>query len=365
MNHPQGSNEARTHLPRLIAWENQPAEEPFCVHQPKAQPHPQSEMDAIDTAILSSIQAGLPPDEHPFSALARQLNLPAGVMLARVQQLQDSGIIRRIGPVFDTQRLGYSSTLVAARVPADHLLDVALLVNELPGVTHNYRREHDYNLWFTLTARSKEEIDNTLASIRKRTGIADIYSLPAVAVYRIAVNFALGTGTAHTRQSGVPSQAPAILGEHDRHLVRLLQESLPVVERPFDAIALAWGRTPADVVERIREWVASGVIRRFGAVVRHQRLGYVANGMCVFNTPAERLDEAGRRLAECEMVSHCYSRPPAPGWSYNLFAMMHSTSKEHVRRQAAALARELAISDHDVLFSTEEFKKASMRFFAE
>ncbi len=337
-------------------------------------------MDDLDKRILTAIQSDLPVAERPFDAVAARLGVGAGEVVDRVGRLLAGGVIRRLGPVFDSRRLGYVSTLVAAKVPADRLEEVAETVNRLPGVTHNYARGGAYNLWFTLTERSQAALDRTLARLRGETGIADIHSLPALAVYKIRVHFDLtGDGAARGQRRGVsgdpprntpwaagagPAAAePAALSEQQKQFIRLIQDGLPPEREPFATIAerLAW--PVAHVVEQVREWLDAGVIRRFGAVVRHRELGYRANGMAVFCSPPETIDAAGQTLAADPAVSHCYRRPALPDFPYTLFAMTHGRSEDAVLGTVAHLADAAGLTDYDVLFSVREFKKGSMRYF--
>ena len=346
------------------------AEEPFCVHQPRprkarAEAPQAGGLDDLDRRLLTAIQAALPIDERPFARLAGPLGVTEADVLARLVRLKEQGLIRRLGPVFDSHRLGYASTLVAARVGPERLPDVARQVSALPGVTHCYERRAEWNLWFTLTARSPQEIDAILARVRDLTGIADLHSLPALAIYKIRVHFDL-TGEAAPFEAAAPGSGPSVaLTEEQQSLVRFLQDGLPLEAEPFAGIAKALGWTVKRVVDRVREWADSGVIRRFGAVVRHQTLGYHANGMAVFRVAEDRIDEAGLRLAESSAISHCYRRPPLPDFPYTLFAMVHGRTEDEVRALVDALAKDLGLPEHTVLFSATEFKKVSMRYFVE
>lgn len=339
-------------------------EEPLCTYQPK-RPAPGD----LDNRILSVVQTDFPAVEAPYDLLAERLNAPAGRIMARIEHLRASGLIRRLGAVFDSRKLGYASTLVAARVPPARLAEVVPLINALAGVTHNYRREHVYNLWFTLIAESAERIDETLSDLRRRTGLTSFHSLPALAVYKLHVDFSDSPGPSRTRQGAKgrkggngPGTFPP-LDERGKQLVRLLQGDLPAGARPLEQLLAGAAWSPKQAVRQIDEWLASGVIRRFGAVVNHRHLGYLANGMAVFAAPAERIDEIGGRLAACHTVSHCYRRPPLPDLPYNLYAMFHGRSRHEVHSEVARLAGELNLNDYVVLFSAAEYKKTSMAYF--
>jgi DNA-binding Lrp family transcriptional regulator len=323
-------------------------------------------MDDCDKKIVTAIQGGMPAEERPFDALAARLGIRPDEMLARVRRLAGDGMIRRLGPVFDSRSLGYVSTLVAARIPPERLAEVAARVTRLAGVTHNYERRHAYNLWFTLTCPSAQQLERTLAGLREETGIPDFHNLPALAVYKIRVQFDLAGGSEPPETAGARAPAsPRPLDEKQKELVRLLQDGLAVEREPFAAMAARLGWPTSRVVQQIREWLDSGVIRRFGAVVRHKELGFVANGMAAFRISPEAIDDAGRRLARRAEVSHCYRRPPLLDFPYSLFAMVHGQSEDEVRQTAAVMAREIGVEDYAVLFSVTEFKKASMRYFVE
>ena len=348
-------------------------------------------MDDLDKRILTDLQTALPLAERPFHALAERLGVPPDDLLVRVRRLANVGIIRRIGPVFDSGRLGYVSRLVAARVPADRVEDAAAHVNRLPGVTHNYERRGAYNLWFTLTAPSQADLERALDDLRRDTGIPDFHSLPALAVYKVRVHFDVAGEAASDAAEpavaaarpppspfapGRPAPAPPRrrarspgipppLSEQEKQLVRLLQDGLPVEREPFAEAARRLGWTDHEVAEQVRAWLARGVIRRFGAVVRHRELGFRAGGMAVFRVPADEVDAAGRRLAAHAEVSHCYRRPPLPDFPYNLFAMVHGRSEAAVREAVARMAADAGLAEYDVLLSGREFKKASMRYYLE
>jgi heme b synthase len=363
------------------------AEEPFCTYAPRrgrgravqpnspesppAKPHPAGSaagpaLDKLDKALLTVIQTDLPVAEKPFDVLAGSLGTTADDLLARLSHLREAGLIRRLGPVFDSRRLGYVSTLVAAKVPAERLAETAQCVNRLPGVTHNYQRQHAYNLWFTLTAPSAEELQRRLDQLRQQTGLDCFYSLPAVTTYKIRVAFDLNRQVSSSMAAPTMSEdAPARLDGEQQALVRLLQDDLPLVREPFAASAAELGWPVDRVLDQIRRWLAEGVIRRFGAAVEHRRLGFTANGMAVFVVAPQAIDGVGRRLAEHPEISHCYRRPPLPDWPYTLFAMVHGSSEAEVRRFVYNVARELGLADFDVLFSTREYKKTSNRYFLE
>ncbi len=388
------------------------AEEPYCSYQPLPSPGPTgrplpsrergervpcshalsagehiaapAELDATDRKLLTMIQADFPVVARPFDEIAVPLGTTGEDVLARVKSLMERRLIRRLGAVFDARKLGYISTLVAAVVPQERIDEVAAQVSEIPGVTHNYRREHRYNLWFTLTCRSAAELESTLAGLRCRTGVEAMHSLPALAMYkaRVQLDVFIPEGAVCSpavRRSSSPEGAKDIHGEgvltdNQKCLVRLLQGSLPLVGEPYTELArrMGAGRSPEDrlwdeagVMRQARVWLGQETIKRIGAVVFHRELGFIANGMVVLAVDPARVDAVGRLLAARPEVSHCYRRPRMPDWPYDLFTMIHGRSESQVRELVAKLAADAGISQFNILFSTKEYKKVSMEFFVE
>jgi DNA-binding Lrp family transcriptional regulator len=148
-------------------------------------------MDSIDKKILNIIQKDFPIVAEPFKAVAEKVGISEDEALERIARLKQEGIIRRIGAVFDTRKLGFVSTLCAARVPEEKLKSFVEVVNSYAGVTHNYRRTHEYNVWFTFIAPDKNTLEESLAEIRERTGIRDILSMSATRMFKIDATFEL------------------------------------------------------------------------------------------------------------------------------------------------------------------------------
>jgi len=148
-------------------------------------------MDKTDRKILNIIQTEFPVEKEPFRYLGEAIGISEDEVLDRVKKLKERGIIRRIGAVFDTGRMGFASTLCAARVPEEKVEEFVDAVNAYTGVTHNYRRSHDYNVWFTFIAPSAEEIERSLDEIREQTGIADILNMPVRRKFKIDASFDL------------------------------------------------------------------------------------------------------------------------------------------------------------------------------
>ena len=146
-------------------------------------------LDDTNKKILNSIQLNFPIDARPYRVIAEKLGLSEKELIKRIQKMKDEGLIRRIGGNFSPDRLGYHSTLCAAQVPQEKIEIFTQTVNQYPGVTHNYRRENEFNIWFTFIADSVEKIEANLREISKKTGVEGILNLPATHVFKISANF--------------------------------------------------------------------------------------------------------------------------------------------------------------------------------
>jgi len=153
--------------------------------------------------------------------------------------------------------------------------------------------------------------------------------------------------------------------EQEKRLIGELQQDIPVVNEPFAEIGKRVGLSGEQVLEKIQSWKREGLIRRFGSVLRHYKAGIATNVMIVWKVPAQRTPEVGPIMASFAAVSHCYERPVLPDWPYNLYTMVHATGKDECRQIAGEIARKTGIDDYQLLFSSKEYKKSSMEYFAD
>lgn len=346
----------------------------------------------VKETVLGTIQSGFPIAPDPYGALADQLGFERDEVEKALLDLREEGLVRRIGASFDSKRLGYSSTLCALAVPPERADEVAAIINAYPGVTHNYLRENRYNIWFTLITRSAEDRARILGKIVEKSGCDDLLDMPATKMYKIRVDFGKGHGKKATEakakakdagehvagRSGAAADARAFDGDDafDVALVRWAQDDVvfdadgTLAERPFEQgaalIVRQIGREVAEdeVIDRILELKALKVIRRFGAMVKHQKMGFAFNGMTVWNVDDDRLDEVGAAFAGKPYVSHCYTRLAQPTWPYKIYAMTHAQTQDELDGYVAELA-DIAQAEPLVLVSTKEYKKVSMRYFEE
>ena len=327
-----------------------------------------TELDAVDRSLLERMQAEFPLTHRPFADLGKDLGLDEFEVLARVRHLKDANIIRQIGAIFDTLRLGYQSTLVAFHVKDGVLEDVATQVSAHPGVSHNYARPHHYNLWLTLAVPPGQEVEDEIGQLARATCVDDWLNLPALRVFKIRTHFKLDEDNMPQRADTQGRTAPHSrdFSSADIPHVRALQQDLPLVPRPFAEIAGRAGLSEEGLLTMARELEAAGIMRRFSAVLRHRRVGYTANGMACWLVPETRIEEVGQLAAAYRQVSHCYQRPAyPPRWPYTLFTMIHGQSRDNVEAVVAQIVGETGIEQYEVLYSTREFKKERIRYFEE
>ncbi len=316
-----------------------------------------------DSILLDRIQSDFPVEERPFRALGAMLELSEDETLDLIADLIDNGLIRQIGPFFDSKRLGFRSTLVAAMVEPGSVDEVALYINLFKEVTHNYLRAHLCNLWFTLIAEEDSRIEEILNLVRARKGVRALHNLPARKMYKINVDFSI-TGKAKRRRAEVIRDgAIPDLKDREKKLIHAIQNGIPIEKKPYESIAASLGEEESWIIDTIREWMEKGVIRRFGAALRHHRAGFCHNAMVVWSVPADDEDRTGRIFAGNDNVSHCYTRPVFPGFPWNLYTMIHSQTKDGLLKILAEMREKSAIESFLMIESMKEYKKSSPRYF--
>lgn len=312
----------------------------------------------LEYRLLNDWQRNFPLVAQPYAVLARALGSEEETVIATLRRLQERGAISRVGAVFAPRRVG-ASTLAALAVPPARLDEVAAMVTALPGVNHNYEREHRYNLWFVAAAENESILAITLDAIAQATG-CPLLRLPLEEEFHIDLGFDLcGAGK---RRHGAATAPALVLDPTQRRLVAALQCGLELMSRPYAALGQRAGLCGDEVLSRLGRWCEEGVIKRLGVVVRHHELGYRANAMVVFDVADGAVSAIGRRLAEEPDVTLCYRRRrQLPDWPYNLFCMVHGHSREEVLPVVARLSQ-IVGSAGLPLFSLRRFKQQGARY---
>jgi DNA-binding Lrp family transcriptional regulator len=328
-------------------------------------------LSEADKRLLDQMQGSFPIEPRPYAAVARALGVAEEQVLADVRRLLGDRIIRQVTPIYDTRAFGYGSMLVAAKVDPEHPWAPAKIINSHPGVSHNYLRNHEFNMWFTIAVEEDSELglQGTLDVLQELTGAESIRQLPTLKLFKIRMDLKMSGSTQDLAQA-VVAEEPVDLAkqpydEFDREVVRATQGDLPVVPEPYAEAAAALGLTQDALVEHLQGMQERGLLRRVAAILFHRRAGFSANGMGVWKVPEDRVADFGPRMAAYRGISHCYERPTYADWPYSVFTMAHGRSKEECDAILDAIAAETGITERATLYSSTEFKKIRLLYFTD
>jgi DNA-binding Lrp family transcriptional regulator len=328
-------------------------------------------LDDLDRKLLNLMQGSFPIAPRPYEHVASLAEVPEGQVMRRVQRLLDKRIIRQVTPIFDTRALGYSSMLVAAKVDPEHPHRAAQVINEHPGVSHNYLRNHDFNLWFTIATEPDSQLglEGTLEVLARDAGAESVRQLPTLKLFKIRMDLEM-EGDTKALSSAVEAKEPIQLDpqpydELDIAVIRALQGDMPVISEPYAPAAAALGMPEAAFLDHLSGMQERGILRRVAAILYHRRAGFSANGMGVWQVPDEQIADIGRRMAAVRGISHCYQRPTYADWPYSVFTMAHGRSKQECDAVLDAIAEQTGISERATLYSSTEFKKIRLLYFTD
>jgi DNA-binding Lrp family transcriptional regulator len=328
-------------------------------------------LDDLDKKLLNLLQGQFPLEPRPFARVAERAGVAEDEVLARTQRLLDDRIIRQVTPIFDTRALGYKSMLVAAKIDAENPHRAAKVVNAHPGVSHNYLRNHEFNLWFTIATEPDSELglEGTLEVLAAEAGAESIRQLPTLTLFKIRMDLEMEGDTkalAKAVEAAPPAETePQPYDELDVAVIRELQGDMPVVSEPYAPAANALGMTQEKLLDHLEGMKERRLLRRVAAILFHRRAGFSANGMGVWKVPEEQIMEIGPRMAAFRGISHCYQRPTYEDWPYSVFTMAHGRSKEECDAILDAIAEETGIHERATLYSSTEFKKIRLLYFTE
>lgn len=313
-------------------------------------------------ALIRTVQSAVPFEPRPFASIAQILGSTEDAVIEGLRDLQREEILREISAVLEGELLGYRSALATGSIAAERIEAVAKIVSAHPTVSHNYLRNHFYNLWFTISVPPEMPLERTLELLAMEAGVAGFRALYRTHIFKIGVNFdpdSLKNRTDATK----PSTAQKIeVGPRDAQLFRALQTPLPLIERPFDQLARGLEASGGELIDFAKRHLG-GAVRRYVGTLRHRKLGVRENGMVVWRVSEGEIQAAGVRLAKAPEVSHCYARNPLPNFPYTLYSMVHGPSRDSCREIARELSRVTGLADYAVLFSEREFKKERLRYF--
>lgn len=358
-------------------------------------------MTELEQQIIDIIQDGFPIEDRPYAVIGKLVDEDEQTVFEAVEKLRTSGVIRRIGGVYDTKRLGLVSRLCAGRVPESdfdfdgtterpqtELEKFAAVVMDVPAITHNYVRSHEYNVWFTVIAENEPALQSIVDKLMKITALHDVHSMPAKKMFKI--NTVMGKAAGSKQESGgimehrekkerrgnsgESAELTSTLTEMDKARIRMLSGDLPHSLTPFtdlfQGVILSGAKNLETILGEARADLTSKRMRRFGAVLRHQQAGFPCNAMVCFDIGASGefsmdASAAGAVLAANPHVSHCYERPAFEGFPYNVYGMFHAQSDKELSQFVTEAAATLGNPKYAVLHSVRELKKTSYKYFTE
>lgn len=328
-------------------------------------------LEELDRRLLNLMQGRFPIEPRPYARVAELAEISEDEVMRRVQHLLDERIIRQVTPIFDTRALGYSSMLVAAKVDAENPHRAAKIINAHPGVSHNYLRNHEFNLWFTIATEpdSKLGLEGTLNALAEEAGAESVRQLPTLKLFKIRMDLEMEGTTEDLARAAVAADPvelePQPYDDFDIAVIRALQGDMPVIPEPYAPAAAELGIPQDRFLEHLSGMQERGLLRRVAAILYHRRAGFSANGMGVWKVPDEQILEVGRQMAAVRGISHCYQRPTYEDWPYSVFTMAHGRSKEECDAILDSIAETHGITERATLYSSTEFKKIRLLYFTD
>ncbi len=325
---------------------------------------------AAEEHILDIIQSDFPLTVRPYSAIGRIVGENEDEVLNILQSLKTRNIIRQISAIFNGKFLGFNTALISFQLPEQALENAARIVNAHPGVSHNYQREHPFNLWFTLSVPDELNLEQHVRTLARRASCACFLYLPGVKTFKRRVQFEL-----NTRQKKATPMFQPVEEQSTRHgkitlpekiqngIMQELQQDLPLSLTPFTDIARRFQIETETLFDFLAYLQTSQRMNRFAGIVRHRQLGFTANAMVVWNVPVETVEAFGQYASEKSAISHCYERVTYPEWPYNLYTMIHGQSQSEPQSIIDELAEKFSLTDYQILYSSREFKKQRVNYF--
>lgn len=315
------------------------------------------EFDQRDRELLNVLQNEVPLISTPFAVIGQRIDMSEKEVIKRADRLTREGTIKQISGVFDSRAMGYKSCLVAAKVDPDDIERAAAVVSSHPGVSQNYRRNHEFNLWFTIAVppSSKFGLERTIDILGEQARWKVARMMPTLRHFK------------HPESDSDPSNDPgseSTLREDEIEVVRLLQKDLPLQPRPFEVLTRGTTLDAEKVLELARVFLKNQQMRKFAAAVVPRKGAFTASVMGVWSVPEKKVDSVGAELAQHRSVSQCYLRPTFEDWPYNVFTTVHGRSVDECEAVLRELSESVAITEMRALFPTKEFKRSRVSFFS-
>ncbi len=323
-------------------------------------------MDDLDKKILNKLQFDFPLDLQPFLRIAEAVGTTESDLIERIGRLRRENVIRQISAIFDTRNLGYTSSLVAMRIPSERLTPSAKRINEFPGVSHNYQRDDHFNRWFTGAVPAGRELNDTVKIMAYEADAETTLILPTLKLFKIGVKLDMTGQSNGLEQEGRQEFKRVRRGfsREEIEIVQAFQEDLELTSHPFLPVAKKIGVDEKEVFRIMRSFIDEGIMRRYAAVLFHRKAGFAFNGMGVWKVPEDKLEELGWKMGSFRGVSHCYQRPTYPEWAYSLYTMVHGMKQEDCEKIIRTISETTGMTDFKILYSTVEYKKDRINYFS-
>ncbi len=318
--------------------------------------------------ILYRVQKSFPLTRKPFEQIAQELNTTEEEVLRILTEEKKKNIIRQTSAIFDTKRLGYKSSLVAFEIEEEDIDEAVKLLNSHPGISHNYERNHSYNIWFTIAIapNSKSNLEDTIKVLAKLTNAKDYIILPTLKLFKISVK--LDTTNKQEKKEKVVKKdfKDMFLDEYHYNIIKEVQNDIEIVSEPFKEVIKRLNISYEEFFDVLKQFQEAGIMRRFASILNHRKAGFNANAMVVWDIEeGKKAEEIGKTAASFSAVSHCYLRPKYPSWRYNLFTMIHGKTKEETQEVINSIANEIEYKTKMPLYSSREFKKVRVKYFCD
>ena len=315
--------------------------------------------------ILSRIQKKFPLVAKPFEVIADELGISEDEVISILQEEKKKNIIRQTSAIFDTKRLGYQSSLVAFKIPSDKISEAVKLINSHPGISHNYERNHAFNIWFTLAVApdSKLGLEKTIDILAKLTKAEEYIMLPTLKLFKISVKLnTTGKDEKKEKVKKVEHQEIELTRLHHQ-IIQKAQYDIDIISEPFKKTIDELGIDYETFFRILSQLQEVGIMRRFASILNHRKAGFNANAMVVWDVDEENGKDIGEKAAAFSAVSHCYLRPKYENWPYNLFTMVHGKTTDETNAIIDEISSEIPSKSHMPLYSSKEFKKVRIEYF--
>lgn len=321
----------------------------------------------LKNEVLLRIQKNFPLTKKPFLDIANELHTTEDKVLEILNEAKKEGVIRQTSAIFDTKKLGYKSSLVAFEIAAEDIDEAVKILNAHPGISHNYERNHSFNIWFTIAVppNSILGLEKSIEILAKQTKAKDFIVLPTLKLFKIAVK--LDTTSKEEKQEEVVKRSFTTLELQEYHykFIKLLQQNIEFVSEPFKFIIDELNIDYDELFSVANEFLSSGVMRRFASILNHRKAGFSANAMVVWEIDEKDAQSIGEKAASFSAVSHCYLRPQYPNWKYNLFTMIHGKTTDETNSTIDDIAKVIEYKNKMALYSSREFKKVRIVYFSD